>query len=199
MEKLIYGVGLNDADYKVTRKVSDKTLYCPFYERWRGMLSRCYGKRYKTYIGCTVCDSWLVFSNFKKWMLTQDWKDKELDKDLLVSGNKQYSPETCVFVSQKVNKFVIENKKSRGEFLIGTYFKKDRSKFVSLCRNPCSGKAEYLGSYDNEIEAHLAWVNRKLELVKELRAVNEIDDRIECALLSKYEGMRQSALKNESP
>lgn len=48
--------------------------------------------------GCSVCEEWLTFSNFKRWMEQQDYEGKALDKDLLVSQNKTYSSETCVFV-----------------------------------------------------------------------------------------------------
>ena len=76
------------------------------------MLQRCYSEshlvRQPTYKGCSVCEEWLTFSNFKSWMEQQDWEGKQLDKDLLVYKNKIYSPETCVFVSSVINSFFVE-------------------------------------------------------------------------------------------
>tara|TARA_R110002049_G_C8858977_1_gene538029 strand:+ start:91 stop:618 length:528 start_codon:yes stop_codon:yes gene_type:complete len=105
--KLIYGVATNDASYSVTINVDGVVYVCPFYSRWVAMLRRCYSvdykKKKKTYEDCYSCDSWLLFSCFKLWMETQDWKGKELDKDILIKGNKMYSPGTCLFVTTKEN------------------------------------------------------------------------------------------------
>ena len=146
---LIYGVGVNDADYAVTmyEEVGDvkrkQVWICPFYQKWRSMLRRCYGKSFvtknPTYIRCSVTKEWLVFSNFKSWMEKQDWEGKELDKDLLFPGNKIYSPETCVFVDSVINTFVIECNKSRGEWPIGVYWDKQKQKFRTQCSNPSTG------------------------------------------------------------
>ena len=99
---IVAGVGINDADYGIAG--------CPFYNRWLGMLQRCYGKAMQrlnpSYVGCSVCDEWLRFSVFKAWMEKQDWVGMELDKDILVLGNKVYSPATCVFVTPKTNSLV---------------------------------------------------------------------------------------------
>lgn len=117
--KLVQGFGINDADYVVSKYESWyeggerklKILWqCPYYVKWRSMLNRCYSARYHknkpTYIGCYVCEEWLTFSNFKAWMETQDWERKELDKDLLMEGNKEYGPNFCVFISRELNLFL---------------------------------------------------------------------------------------------
>ena len=111
---LKYGVGINDAQYQVQLRNTDNTLLtCPFYKVWSDMLKRCYSQTFltknPTYKGCYVCTPWLTFSNFRKWMETQAWKGKELDKDILIAGNKIYSPETCIYVPQWLNSFTINN------------------------------------------------------------------------------------------
>ena len=107
MRKLVCGVGINDADYVVQPTVNGKRIHCKFYQTWHSMIRRCYSETYlirqPTYIGCTVCEEWKSFMNFRKWMLVQDWKSKHLDKDVLVTGNKIYSPKTCMFVSVEIN------------------------------------------------------------------------------------------------
>jgi hypothetical protein len=99
----VYGVGINDADYITIYKSNGSTLTCPFYRRWKNMLSRCYDKKYlernKTYKDCSVCKEWLTFSNFKAWMIKQDWRGNHLDKDITSQGNKVYSPNLCLFVT----------------------------------------------------------------------------------------------------
>lgn len=103
----VYGFGINDAEYPVNitegEGLKRKTVWrCPYYQKWVNMLDRVYGSQRPTYIDVKVCSEWSSFTTFKSWMQTQDWEDKELDKDLLGDG-KLYSPETCYFISKKVN------------------------------------------------------------------------------------------------
>ena len=111
MGKLICGVGINDADYKLSTTRNYITVVCDYYKRWVGMINRCYGSResgnLNSYDECEVCDEWLRFSAFKSWMRSQNWNGLELDKDLKSYGNKIYSPETCMFVPPKINKMLI--------------------------------------------------------------------------------------------
>lgn len=99
--KLRYGVGI--ADIPCANK--DK-----FYKIWNAMLARCYNPRclelQPTYIDCNVCDEWLIFSNFKKWADDPNngyIEGYDLDKDILVKGNRVYSPDTCCFVPHQLN------------------------------------------------------------------------------------------------
>ena len=107
MRKSVCGVGINDADYMVSQIVNGKQVACPIYRSWANMLERCYFRKFQdknpTYADCKVCDGWLTFSNFRAWMLTQDWQGKELDKDIKIKGNKVYSPSSCSFVTTKEN------------------------------------------------------------------------------------------------
>ncbi|MCK5666846.1 MAG: hypothetical protein KAI17_25335, partial [Thiotrichaceae bacterium] len=82
--KKIFGIGINDADYYVYLMNNNKIIgVCPYYEKWKSMLKRCYSNTWKashpTYQNCSACDDWLLFSNFKYWMKRQDWENKELD------------------------------------------------------------------------------------------------------------------------
>lgn len=197
--KLVRGVGVNDADYVVQKwetigyvdgKQKKKLIWvCPFYRTWKNMLERCYSIKYQerqpTYVGCTVSDEWLTFSNFRAWMEKQDFVDNQLDKDLLIEGNKVYSPETCVFVSGVVNMFTTDRGAARGEWLIGVSWHKPTEKFVSQCGNPFTKKKEHLGYFTCEQEAHEAWLKRKLELARELAAI-QTDSRVAEALINRY-------------
>lgn len=196
---LVLGIGINDAGYTVEIKetylVGDKKLRkrvwsCPFYSTWVHMLGRCYDRKFQavnpTYKDCTVCDEWLRFSNFKAWMETQDWQGKQLDKDLLVSGNKHYSPDTCCFLSSLANRFIEERGASRGEFPIGVNWDKHLGKFLARCSNPFTAKRENLGIFDDPDLAHLRWLSRKLELAK-IVAAKENNDIVSRALIERYE------------
>lgn len=198
VRKLVYGVGINDADYVVQRdetvivngKRTRKLVWiCPYYQAWKNMLNRCYStktqERYATYRGCSVSTEWLTFSVFKNWMEKQEWEGNHLDKDLMFEGNKVYSPETCVFVSGMVNLFTTDRGEARGEWPIGVTWYKGRSKFQSRCCNPFTKKREFLGYFTCEHEAHKAWRKRKLELAKEL-ATEQADERVAKALIERY-------------
>lgn len=182
-QKLVQGVGINDADYSIKPKKGPK---CPFYATWAEMLRRAYGVEYrarnKTYENCTVCDEWLVFSRFKAWMETQDWHGKSLDKDILCPGNKRYCPESCVFVSRKVNTFITDAAANRGDLPIGVTA--SRRRYYSCCFK--DGVKVYLGCYDTPEEAHKAWLKNKLEQAVAL-AAEQTDPRVAKALVDRYE------------
>ena len=175
--KLLHDVGINDADYvtqtyKIVGGKRKKEWTCKIYSTWVSMLQRCYSiKRQSTqptYKGCTVCDEWLTFSNFKAWMEKQDWQNKALDKDLLKEGNKVYCPEYCLFVDRKINNFVTDRAADRGGYMLGVCWHKQHDKFYSQCCNPFTRKQEFLGLFTNELSAHLAWKKRKHELACQL-------------------------------
>ncbi len=193
---VVYGVGINDAEYNVTlhddvdgkRKI---VWTCPYYRRWVNMIVRCYSykchERQPTYMGCSVCEDWLTFSNFKCWMESQDWEGKHLDKDLLISGNKEYGPDVCVFVTPVENTFTLDSGSIRGEYPIGVYFNKDLNKFEAQCGNPFIKEHEYLGLFDCPDQAHLAWKNRKHELACQLAESEHVtDERVAQALRTRY-------------
>lgn len=194
-KKLIYGVGINDANYSVHKYeiiegIRKQTWVCPFYSKWVGMIRRAYSqgehKRHPSYIGCSTIPEWHYFMTFRAWMETQDWDGKELDKDLLVVGNKVYGPNTCVFVDAKVNTFLTECNASRGEWPIGVYFQKDAGKYRAMCSDPKTGKRKSLGYFSNSEEAHKAWLDKKIELAYDL-ASEQSDPRIASALIDRYE------------
>lgn len=194
--KLVYGVGINDANYHLSHYEFIegeyiKTWQCPIYEVWRGMLRRCYSKKchlkQPTYQGCSVCEEWLTFSNFKAWMETQDWEGKVLDKDILLEGNRVYSPDTCVFITSSLNSFITDRRNDRGDYMLGVCWKKDDNRFLSRCCNPFTGKREYLGLFVDELEAHLVWKRRKHELACMLADSEYCNDpRLAQALRTRY-------------
>ena len=175
--KLVYGVGINDADYtvKIHEVVDGKRKIvwtCPYYRKWNEMLRRCYSEKelekHPTYRGCSVCNEWLLFSNFKSWMEQRECEGRHLDKDFLIENNKIYSPSTCVFVPQKVNNFITTSGKTRGEYPLGVSLVKDSKKnpYGSRCMNG-SGDQIYLGIFSTPEQAHQAWLKKKLEVCNE--------------------------------
>lgn len=154
------------------------------------MLERCYSDKLKikhpTYTDCTVCDEWLHFMSFKAWMEMQDWQGKELDKDILIEGNKRYSPETCVFVDRKVNTFILDCGASKGDLPIGVSMHIKSGKYQSQCNR--KGKNRYLGLFETAEEAHYTWLKAKNEESLRLAGLQS-DPRVAKALVNKYGGV----------
>lgn len=186
---LICGVGVNDSDEATCKTVNGKVVSCHYYKTWSGMLFRCYAKDLKnkrrTYAEASVCDEWHLFSNFKRWMEKQDWQGKQLDKDLLINGNKVYSPSTCIFVTCSINNFIIDAGASRGDYPIGVYYEKLIGKFRAQCNNPFKKKVEKIGCFNNPQDAHLAWRKRKHEYACQLADL-QTDERVANALRNRY-------------
>lgn len=192
--KLVYGVGVNDAGYPITieEKINGKRILvwsCPFYVSWHHMLERCYSDKLHfsrpTYAGCAVVPEWRRFSAFRVWMSQQQWQGSHLDKDILLSGNKVYGPDTCVFVPKSLNNFLLDRSSARGEWPIGVYWDKQSRAYQARCRNPFTRNQEFLGCFPCPQEAHNAWLKRKHEHACRY-ADMQTDPRIAQALRARY-------------
>lgn len=190
---LLYGFGINDADYSVTKteRISGKVTaiwQCPVFQVWINMIRRCYSeknlKRYPSYKGCSVVDEWKYFSTFKYWMEQQDWEGNHIDKDILFKGNKIYGPDTCVFISPQLNMFLTERHNHRGEYPIGVNWDKNSSKFKAQCS--VFGVRKHLGLFTIAQDAHEAWLKCKREVAYKL-AEEQTDQRVARALVARYE------------
>ena len=185
IRKLAYGKGINDANYIVQRIDADgKHTMCPYYRRWFDMLSRCYSKavqkRYPTYIGCTVCEEWLLFSNFRKWMECQPWQGNHLDKDIVKVGNQVYCPALCCFTTGQENSLFCDSGASRGKYPTGVHFDKRNGKFVAQCN--VNGKKKHLGYFKTAHSAEAHYINFKRDLIIKT-AMASSDPRIKNGLL----------------
>lgn len=100
------------------------------YMVWKSMLTRCYNpayvKRFPAYNGCSVDNKWLLYSSFKEWYdktYPNNGKKYQLDKDILVPGNKIYSDITCCWVPPNINKLLTYKK--NGNLYSGITFYKN--------------------------------------------------------------------------
>lgn len=194
MRKLVCGIAINDAEYKtkIAKWESGKSVIeweCQIYKMWSRMIQRCYSKsalkNRPSYGECSICDDWLIFSGFRKWIGEKDISGLALDKDLLVSGNKVYSPNTCLLVSKTVNSFMVDRASDRGEWPIGASLDRESGLFVSHCSNPFTKKNEYLGRYKSAQDAHEAWRARKHQIACQLAQL-QTDQEVAFALRLRY-------------
>ena len=175
----VFGVGVLGTKYpsKVNGVITKE------YELWKSMLKRCYSDDYKskypTYEGCEVSNKFKSYEYFYEWCNKQigfGVSGFELDKDLLIKGNKVYSESTCVFVPTEINLLLTKRTSLRGNHLIGVYWNKRANAFVSRVRKN-KGKHEHLGCFKTEIEAFNTYKVAKESFVKE--QANEWKDQID--------------------
>lgn len=165
-----YGVGyIGLGKYNPTEN-NEKTLV---YRCWRGMLTRCYGKRkMNAYKDCCVCEEWHNFQTFAKWYEENYYEIENckmnLDKDILTKGNKVYSPQTCIFVPQMINLLFVKHTNERGEYPIGVCKDNTHNLLLSQC-DTIEGKVR-LGCFplNRPFQAFTCYKNFKEKYIKEV-------------------------------
>ena len=132
--KSVYGIGfMGEGIYK--SKIDNKNTR--IYSVWHNVFGRCYDvkvqEKHPSYIGCSVAKEWHNFQNFAKWFeenynpeTMDDW---HLDKDILIKGNKIYSPDTCCFVPNKINGMLKSPSLRNNTGMIGVHYDKNFDKY----------------------------------------------------------------------
>lgn len=164
-KKLVHGAGINDG--VATHIVNGKKVMFKSYQCWASILNRCYGDKFlvnnPAYIGCSIAKEWRLYSNFKRFHDDNYVEGFELDKDLLVKGNRVYSPENCVFIPSALNKLFTDHAANRGEFPIGVHFDKKRGKYKAQCN--VHSKPYHIGYFDTPELASVAYQSFKRSYV----------------------------------
>lgn len=123
-EKIVFGIGcIGNTQSRIQNGEKKKS-----YTIWYAMMQRCYKECFEkktTYIDCIVCDEWLCYENFEKWFDKNYYEIPDeimdLDKDILSKENKMYSPDTCIFVPQQINKYFVKRAPSKNGYPLGVY------------------------------------------------------------------------------
>ena len=179
----IYGKGVLGEGFKQ----SESRSYS--FQLWKNMLKRCYSevsfKKSPSYEQCLTSETFNDYQQFKTWCNSQlgfgntGW---ELDKDILVKGNKIYSEDTCCFVPKEINLLLVKHDKGRGDYLLGVDYHKNRKQFRARCSD------KHLGWFNTEIEAFNAYKKAKESYIKDVanKWKDQIDPKVYEALI-KYE------------
>ena len=163
--KTVYGVGILDkGEFKSSL---GKGKHTKVYNVWNSMLKRCYSRAEHiinpTYTNCKVVKEWYSFQTFAKWFFDNYKENYQLDKDIIIPGNKIYGPDTCAFVPKVINLLVIKPVKP-GKYPIGVY--KDKNYFNAKLRK--RNKQVYIGTYPSIKEAAIAYKEAKIKHIKEM-------------------------------
>ena len=184
----VYGIGVLGTKYpsRVNGVLTRE------YRLWYNMLTRCYSdgfrNKYPTYEGCEASENLKYYEYFYEWCHKQIGfaaDGFELDKDLLIKGNKVYSEVSCIFIPRDINLLLTKRTTSRGEHLIGVCWHKTRKAFVAMV-NKGKGSREHLGYFNTELEAFNAYKTAKEVFVKEQanKWKGKIDERAYEALMN---------------
>ena len=147
-------------------------------EVWGDMIKRCYDenslKKRPSYIGVTVCDEWLCYANFKEWYDENIYEIKDerihLDKDILIKGNKVYSPETCIFAPQRINTLFRELNNNEFPTL------EERSNGTFAIRIRMNGKSKRISGFKTKEKAEECYLKERRQIIKEI--AEEYKDKI---------------------
>ena len=162
----IYGVGYDGiGKYTTTRNGKNTKEYVV----WKGMIERCYSVEYKkkrhNYTECSVIVAWHNFQNYAQWYENNYKENFEADKDILIKGNKIYSPETCCFVPQEINTLFTKSNKTRGELPIGVRITKQQRYQARISKGIYS---KCIGTFHTIEEAFQVYKIAKEEYIKEM-------------------------------
>lgn len=172
-----FGVGIDDVDAFMSNEKS--------HILWCHVLDRCYNpkslRKARAYQDVTVCDEWLRFSNFLSWFESNKkwyYSGWHIDKDILVKGNKEYSPDKCCFVPQEINSLFVKMEKRRGEYPLGVSYIRSKKKFVATVA--ICGKNKTIGHFNTPEEAFNAYKEAKEARIKELadKWKDQLDPRV---------------------
>lgn len=163
------------------------------YDKWSSMFDRVYNEKtmqkFPTYLGCEVDPQWHNFQEFAEWCQWQHGFGKRdsrsywhLDKDILIKGNKAYSPETCCFVPQEINTVLIRSDSARGDLPIGVC----KYKHDGYIAKGSEATVGYLGIYPTVDSAFQAYKKAKESLISSIahKYQKELDPRVFHALLN---------------
>ena len=166
-DKKVFGIGFV-GEGKYSRSY-DKKLY----NTWYSMMLRCYQQnnlsKYITYKDCKVDERFHCLQDFGKWYEDNYYEVPgeimSLDKDILVKGNRIYSPETCIFTPQTINSLIVRKyKNGNNDLPLGVCYHKQHDKFMSSCSTINSTIC--LGYYDTPEEAFYVYKKFKEKYIK---------------------------------
>lgn len=181
----------------MTNAILARAVALKIHKMWVRMHRRCYCPtellREPTYNGCSVHEDWHDLSNFRSWVLTQDFQGKSIDKDILVFDNKIYSEETCIFVTSALNNQL----RARPGRTLPLGVSQTQNGFQGVIG--VGNEYVYLGRYSTAYEAHRMWQVVKADYLENYSLDDEspsIRPRLRIALDYRAQRIRDDLANN---
>jgi hypothetical protein len=108
-----------------------------------------------------------------------------VEKDILVKGNKVYSPDRCIIAPHCINNLFPSCKARRGSLPIGVRLHEQTGTYQAHCKNG-NNKFKSLGYHSTPEEAFMAYKIYKEKLIKEIASEykDSIPEKLYNALLN---------------
>ena len=124
-----------------------------FYNKWNGMMQRCYNEKADSYIhyggrGIKVCDEWHDVKSFIKWIEETYVEGHTLDR---IDNDKGYSPDNCRWVNKTIQSINRRKLKSNKSGYVGVYWNKITNKWSSSIK--VNKKQIRLGHFKDKMDA----------------------------------------------
>lgn len=136
--------------------------------------------KYASYSGCE--SYFTTFQEFAEWAMNQRCYGMNLDKDLLVKGNKVYSPTTCVFLPTELNNLITKCEGRRGDWPIGVSFDPLRGFKASAQNGEAKSHLGYFYTSEDAFNAYKVAKEQYMKLQAE-KWKHQIDPRAYKALM----------------
>jgi len=189
----VYGMGYY-GEGKYVAKKNGKMMRS--YKTWNSMIERCYNPKRRnknlSYVDCIIDPIWLNFQTFAKWYYENYKEIKgvkfQLDKDLMVEGNRIYSPQTCKFIPHYVNTFLANKYKTNNTGYTGVIWRKRDEIYESRINDVNMNKNIYLGRFKDPLEASEAYIEaRKIQCINVYNKMVK-DGITDQEILNKFKG-----------
>jgi len=181
--KKVKGIGTKGMVYpsRKDRQILDE------YAVWQDMLWRCAPEFLllrPTYTGTTCSENFAYYPYFYEWCnkqkgfnnVDENGKKWNLDKDILLKGNRLYHEDLCVFVPARINMLFVKSNKTRGDCPLGVHWDSGRGKFKAAC-SIGKNKGKFLGRFKSKEEAFQVYKTFKEALIKEV--ANEYKEQLD--------------------
>lgn len=193
--KWIKSIYFNNREQSITRSyVLWKSV------RYRTKENGSWQNKHPTYVGANnLFEDYQVFVEWCNNQYGYMHKDSNgcfwnLDKDLLVPGNKDYSPDTCMFVPNNINKLFTASDARKGAYPLGVT-KRIEGKYRASVSDGYKKRVS-LGDYGDPFTAHQAWQLGKVGVILDLCELDYVSDHVllKNALIQQADRIRDDLL-----
>ncbi|MEN4047056.1 hypothetical protein P9A10_00290 [Serratia marcescens] len=190
-KKLVYGIGTNDLANNIEKQQEiglTPDLYEESRKAWNNRLNAQKNGR------ATVCEDWQLHSNFARWWLDSHIDGWCIDKDWLVPDNKEYHPDRCVWIPNKINTLMCDGRKKDTELPKGVSINLIKYKDVVYkyyqARCSVNGVCE-AKNFKNPRDAHRQWQQWKIQEIENVIGEFIGDIRLDKRIITRLTEVRE--------